>query len=164
MKANDLYVLLGTNLGEREQNLKLAREKIQEKIGIISSQSSIYETSAWGKTDQPNFLNQVILIKTFLEPSEILSKTQAIEIEFGRIKNQHWGERIIDIDILYYSKKIVNTENLKIPHQFIQDRRFTLEPLVEIAPNFIHPVLRKKNLELLEGCVDNCEVWRFCGK
>jgi 2-amino-4-hydroxy-6-hydroxymethyldihydropteridine diphosphokinase len=164
MKSTDLYLLLGTNLGERELNLQMARTKIQEGIGLIASLSSIYETLAWGKTDQPNFLNQVIVVKTSLQPSEVLSKTQTIEIELGRIKNEHWGERIIDIDILYYSKKIVNHKNLKIPHPHIQDRRFTLEPLVEISPDFLHPILKKTNIELLRNCTDKLSVSKLSEK
>ena len=161
MKVNNLYLLLGTNLGERNQNLKNALAKIEEKIGVITSLSSIYETAAWGKTDQPNFLNQAICVKTSLKPLEVLAQTQKIENVLGRTKTEHWGERIIDIDILYFADKIFETENLQIPHPFIQSRRFTLIPLTEIAAEFIHPKLKKTNAKLLEICEDFGEVWQF---
>lgn len=154
----EIYILLGTNLGDRQANLSTAKTQILQKIGPILTESKIYETAAWGLTDQPNFLNQVIEIETKLSPSVLLKTILAIEKKMGRIRTQKWGERLIDIDILYFGKEVINQENLKIPHPYLQERRFTLVPLVEVAPDFEHPVLLKSNNELLEICTDNSNV------
>lgn len=153
-----IYILLGTNLGDRQANLSTAKTQILQKIGPILTESKIYETAAWGLTDQPNFLNQVIEIETKLSPSVLLKTILAIEKKMGRIRTQKWGERLIDIDILYYGKEVINQENLKIPHPYLQERRFTLVPLAQVAPEFKHPVLLKSNIELLEICTDNSNV------
>lgn len=154
----EIYILLGTNLGDRQANLSTAKTQILQKIGPILTESKIYETAAWGLTDQPNFLNQVIEIETKLSPSVLLKTILAIEKKMGRIRTQKWGERLIDIDILYFGKEVINQENLKIPHPYLQERRFTLVPLAEVAPEFKHPVLLKSNNELLEICTDNSNV------
>lgn len=152
------YLLLGTNLGDKKANLSKARGFITRAIGNISNASSIYETAAWGKTDQPSFLNQVVQVATDLSPLQVLEKIEEIEKCLGRERIEKWGERIIDIDILYYEKQVIDIENLQIPHTGIPNRRFTLIPLVEIAANFVHPVLELSNQQLLERCEDDLQV------
>ena len=119
------HILLGGNLGNRKENLNQAKKHIQKIIGSIVSESSIYETKAWGVEDQPNFLNQVILVETTLSPQTVLSENLQIEKVLGRVRHQKWHERTIDIDILYAEDLILNEDNLKIPHPFIQERKFT---------------------------------------
>ena len=153
-----IYLLLGSNQGDRMLHLSSAREAISEKIGSIVRVSSIHESSAWGLQNQPDFLNQVIEIESQLVPFELLSKIQQVEIQLGRVRFEKWGPRIIDIDILYYGDKIVQTEVLSIPHLGIPARRFTLEPLNELAPDFVHPVIKKTNAELLSICNDSLQV------
>ncbi len=155
------YLLLGSNLGNRMQVLENAASHIKNKIGDISVYSSIYETLAWGIEDQPAFLNQVVKINTVLKPQELLITINAIEKDLGRVRHQKWGERLIDIDILYYDTIIINTENLKIPHPEIANRRFTLIPLVEIAPNLEHSILGNTQTELLAICKDELEVRKY---
>ncbi len=139
-----VYLLLGSNLGNREQILAKAIKIIDEKIGAIISQSKNYETKAWGKTDQPDFLNTAIVITTNLMPIQVLEQTQAIEEKLGRVRIEKWGARLIDIDIIFYGQEIIDIpHHLHIPHPLVQERVFALEPLAEIAPDFIHPILEK---------------------
>ncbi len=156
-----IYLLLGTNLGDRAANLAHCKNNITHQIGDITRMSSIYESDAWGITDQPGFLNQVIGVETILSPMQLLDAIGNIEDELGRIRKRKWGERIIDIDILYFHDKVVATKRLKIPHPQIQHRRFTLAPLAEIIPQSIHPVLQKSQQALLEACVDDLTVRRL---
>lgn len=154
----DIYILLGSNLGDRKSILTKASEKIRQKAGKIIASSALYETAAWGITDQPAFINQVLHIETALSPKELLVVCNDIENELGRVRKVKWGARIIDIDILYYEKVIMDTKVLTIPHPFLQERRFTMEPLSEVAPDFTHPVFRKTNKDLLNECPDKLEV------
>lgn len=158
MKINQVYLGLGSNLGNRQENLDLACQRISENIGAIVAQSSIYETAAWGLTEQDDFLNQVICISTRYKAPEVLAKILAVEQSMGRIREVKWGARIIDIDILYYNTDIIKLSNLTIPHPFIKDRRFVLVPLAEVAPDFIHPCLQQTNATLLANCADTSEV------
>ena len=139
MKANQIYLHTGTNLGDREANLKRANERIMEEIGPIEKASRVYRTKAWGITDQPDFLNQALLVSTHLSPFELLEKIQEIERRMGRVREIKWGERIIDIDILFYNDEIIDTENLTIPHPYLHYRNFVLLPLMDIAPGLLHP-------------------------
>jgi 2-amino-4-hydroxy-6-hydroxymethyldihydropteridine diphosphokinase len=154
----ELFILLGTNLGDRNTNLQQAISELEVKIGKILTQSKIYQTAAWGITDQPDFLNQVLHIETKLKPQKVLEIILSIEKKMGRVRLQKWGARLIDIDILYYGMKIINETDLIIPHPFLQERMFTLKPLAEIAPNFIHPVFNKSNTVLMEESKDQTKV------
>ncbi|WP_338873304.1 2-amino-4-hydroxy-6-hydroxymethyldihydropteridine diphosphokinase [Spirosoma sp. SC4-14] len=155
------FLLLGANLGNRIQTLQRAVGLIAERVGSVTQQSSWYETAPWGVTDQPAYVNQVIAVETDLKPDALLEQTQAIEQQLGRVRFEKWGARLIDIDILYYDQEIVLTKSLTIPHPYLHQRRFTLVPLAEIAPNFEHPVLQKTSRELLAVCEDESEVVIF---
>lgn len=161
MKHNKVFLGLGSNLGNREENLLKAQKLIDKKVGKVHSKSSIYETAAWGITEQNAFLNQVLEIETVFSPDAVLHLLLKIEKNMGRIREIKWGERSIDIDVLYYNNEIISTENLVVPHPFIQERKFVLVPLCEIAPVFIHPKLKQSNLELLEKCQDSGEIVVF---
>src|ERR1051326_301092 len=147
---NNVYLLLGSNEGERGKNLSHAAELIREMAGEIVKCSSVYETDAWGKEDTAPFLNRVLLVRTELRAREILEKVLSIEHRMGRLRAEKWEQRIIDIDILFYNEEIIDEKDLKIPHPFIQERKFTLVPMVELAPDLLHPVLKKTMIELLD--------------
>ena len=151
---NKVYLLLGTNLGDKKDNILKACEKISNSCGYLVAQSLIYETSPWGIEAQPVFYNKVIAIETINSAQKLLENLQTIELEMGRVREIKWGERIIDIDILYFNNEIVSNENLIIPHPEIQNRRFTLVPLCEIAADYKHPLLKLSNQQLLDNCED----------
>ena len=153
-----IHLLLGTNLGDRVASLQEVKRQIGDRIGLMVRESAIYETAAWGKHDQPDFLNQCIELHTGLSPSEVLETTQTIERSLGRTSSKKWAARIIDIDILFIDDLVINEEYLKIPHPYIQQRRFTLTPLAEIAPKKTHPVIGIAIQELLDQCTDPLEV------
>lgn len=155
-----VYLLLGTNMGDRLQLLADARTQIQASCGSIVQQSAIYETAAWGLEDQPDFLNMVVNIQTYLSPLDLLHATQKIENSLGRQRHIKWGQRTLDIDILLYGSSVIELPNLTIPHPFLQKRRFTLAPLAEIAVNIIHPVLHQSTAQLLAACTDPLPVYR----
>ncbi len=155
------YLLLGANLGDRAVTFHQAISLIAERIGPVIQQSGLYETAPWGVTAQPAFLNQVLAIETRLEPEAVLTQTQAIEQELGRVRLEKWGARLIDIDLLYFDQLVLQTDRLTIPHPYLHQRRFTLVPLVEIASDFVHPVLTKTNAMLLAECEDEGEVAPF---
>jgi 2-amino-4-hydroxy-6-hydroxymethyldihydropteridine diphosphokinase len=157
----DIFLLLGSNVGDSYNNLRTAIKYIQTDAGVIRQQSSIYRTKAWGKIDQPDFLNQVIQIETTLLPQELLDSVLEIEKKMGRVRKDRWGPRIIDIDILFYNQVIVNFPKLIIPHPEIAARRFTLSPLDELAPDFLHPLLNKTIKELFTECTDALPVERL---
>jgi 2-amino-4-hydroxy-6-hydroxymethyldihydropteridine diphosphokinase len=161
MKKETAFLLLGANLGDRKSNLEKAAQLIEKRIGIIIARSALYETKPWGKTDQPDFLNQVLLLETEQTPENILKSALTIELDMGRIRKEKWGARLIDIDLLYVGDQILNSENLTLPHPGIAQRRFVLEPLAELAPDFIHPVLNKSHRQLLTECVDTLIVNRI---
>ena len=156
-----IYLLLGTNLGDRESHLADAAKRLNDRGIQVLRSSSIYETAAWGIEDQPGFLNQVLEVVTVLDPAELLKAILEIEQDMGRIRVRKWGERLIDIDILYYHDQVIDTEPLKVPHPGIPNRRFTLVPLVELDAKGLHPILRKSQELLLEECTDPLEVKVF---
>jgi len=155
---NTAYLLIGGNLGNRKENLLTAISLIVEQCGSLTKSSSVYETEAWGKTDQPSFLNQALEISTSFNARQLLRRILKIEKAMGRIRKEKLGPRIIDIDILLYGNEIHDLRFLKIPHPEMQNRRFVLVPLAEINSALQHPVLKKTIAELLEECPDNLEV------
>lgn len=154
-----LYILLGGNLGDKQQFFSEARTLLSKQLGPITAQSAIYETEPWGFESKDMFWNQALEIETALSPAEVLYKTQLIERELGRIRKANLYEsRVIDIDILFYADQIVQTETLAVPHPRIQERKFALVPLCEIAPELIHPVFLKSIRQLLDECRDSLKV------
>jgi 2-amino-4-hydroxy-6-hydroxymethyldihydropteridine diphosphokinase len=152
------YILLGSNLGDRRKYIASAISEICATLGTVELSSSLYETASWGKHDQPDFLNQVIEIKTNHNPKDLLAGILKIEIDLGRKRIEKWGSRIIDIDILLYGDQVVDEPELNIPHPFLAFRRFCLMPLNEIAPKFVHPILKKTIQELLFELSDDLFV------
>jgi len=155
---NSVYLLIGGNLGKRIENLVVAKSFIEKDIGKIIKASSVYETAAWGITEQPDFLNQVLLIKTKLAAEKMMGLIHFIENKMGRIRSQKNASRTIDIDILFFNDEIINRTNLIIPHPEIQNRRFVLVPLNEIASGLIHPVFKQSIKNLLSTTNDKLEV------
>ena len=155
---NEVYLQLGSNIGDRLDNLDQSIKIIIERIGNVLEKSSVYESTPWGVENQRNFLNQVIFVKSNFDPYTILDLVLQIEKDMGRIRIEKWGERIIDIDILFIDDLIIESENLCIPHEFIAKRKFVLQPMCEIAPVFIHPKLNKTISQLLEECIDDEKV------
>jgi 2-amino-4-hydroxy-6-hydroxymethyldihydropteridine diphosphokinase len=152
------YLLTGANLGNPLDTLQKANEILEEKVGEILQKSKIYRTAAWGKTDQPDFLNQVIKISTLLEPHKLMQTILDIELQMGRKREEKYGPRIIDIDILFYDDLVIDEPHLSIPHPRIRERRFVLEPLHEIEPNLVHPVFHQTIHQILMDCTDPLEV------
>jgi len=156
---NQVYLLTGGNLNDRFYLLNKARELIANNIGICFKKSSIYESEPWGFDSEQNFLNQVLIVTTELSPIEVLNECQKIEKELGRIReSENYASRTMDIDILFYNNEIITEPLLKVPHEHLHKRRFTLEPLVELTPDFIHPLLNKSLKEILENCSDISNV------
>jgi 2-amino-4-hydroxy-6-hydroxymethyldihydropteridine diphosphokinase len=149
-----VFLLLGSNEGNRKLYLQQAAEKIMEQVGKIIRASAMYETQAWGKTDEADYLNQVLILETDLQPRVLLDVILQAELELGRRRGVKWGARTIDIDILFYDKEVINEPRLTVPHPELQNRRFTMEPLAEIAPDFVHPVLLKNMLQLKNDLKD----------
>jgi 2-amino-4-hydroxy-6-hydroxymethyldihydropteridine diphosphokinase len=165
MNRAELVLLLGSNAGDRKAVLEQAITEIEAKLGSVLSRSSLYETKAWG-FDGDDFLNQVIIVSSSFSALECLEKTQSIEKQLGRHKKSQKGiyeNRLIDIDILFLGAQILELEYLSIPHPRIAERRFTLAPLEELIPDFVHPKLNKKVRELLIDCEDQTEVKKLNG-
>jgi len=161
-----VYLLLGSNLGNSIEIMKLAILQIEKRIGNILSKSSYYETEPWGFSHEQQFINQVICIETTLLPFDLLNKLFDIENELGRVRSNKDGyeARIIDIDILFYGSLIIDELNLQIPHPRMHLRKFTLIPLAEINNNLLHPVLNKTTKELLDICEDTLVVKKIIEK
>ena len=158
---NKAFLLLGSNMGNKTENIQQALDNISQASVDIFLRSSLYETEPWGVKEQATFLNQVISVETTMQAHDLLSIILDIEKKLGRKRIVKWGERIIDIDIIYFNNDIIVTKDLKVPHPEIQNRKFTLVPLVEIAPDYLHPVLNIKNEELLKRCSDVSVVKKY---
>jgi 2-amino-4-hydroxy-6-hydroxymethyldihydropteridine diphosphokinase len=156
------FLGIGTNLGDREANLKQAITLIDENIGKVLKSSSVYETEPWGFKTEDEFLNLVLKVETILTPSGLLGRILMIESLLGRVRNEkRYSSRLIDIDILLYEDMIIDEESLKIPHPLLHERKFVLVPLCEIEGEMIHPVLKNSFTELLEVCKDKSEVKKY---
>ncbi len=157
-----LFLLLGGNLGNKKQLFAKVLEMIASDVGTITSQSAFYETEPWGFESDDLFWNQVIVVETSLPPMQLLEQTQQIEAGLGRVRHaQQYVSRLIDLDLLFYDQLIFRHPKLEIPHPRIAERRFVLEPLSEIAPNFLHPVLNKTVAQLLAECPDQLAVTKL---
>ncbi len=158
---NVAYLSLGSNEGNRMQWMQKAMVLLTENCGRIIAQSSVYETAAWGVQDQSDFLNMVIELETKHTPEELLEEIHNIENQLGRQRNIKWGPRTLDIDILLFNEEIIKIPELTIPHPYLGQRLFTLKPLSEIAPGYIHPLLNKSVIEMLKECPDDLAVTRY---
>ena len=145
-----IYIALGTNLGERLENLRTAIQSIPPEIHVLE-ESHIYETPPWGYEDQPAFLNMVLKAETDLEPGALLEYLKQLEVELGRKQNFRWGQRLIDLDILFYDDLVIDPPPLVIPHPRLHERTFVLIPLADVAAEYMHPVFGKFVWELLLG-------------
>ncbi|HEY1025967.1 MAG TPA: 2-amino-4-hydroxy-6-hydroxymethyldihydropteridine diphosphokinase [Sphingobacteriaceae bacterium] len=154
----DVYLMLGSNLGDRKAFLLEACKQIAERIGMIVSSSSLYETASWGRSDQPDYINQAVHLRTSLTALEVLNRALAIEAGLGRERLEKWDARVIDIDVLFYGTSIIEQPGLIIPHPHLHKRAFVLFPLREIAPSLIHPVLKTTITELCNNLADNSSV------
>jgi len=148
-KKEQIFLSLGSNLGDREANLKLVLSELPPEVEVIK-ESSIYQTEPWGFMDQPDFLNQVLSVKTALAPHDLLIYVKNIELKIGREPSFRFGPRLVDIDILFYSQEIIEDETLDIPHPRICERAFVLIPLMEIAPDLIYPGTDRKVSDFLK--------------
>lgn len=157
-----VYLGLGSNKGERISFIEKAVAEIESLPGTeIFIKSDIYETEPWGNTEQDDYLNTVIGIRTEIAAEDLLFELKRIEKQIGRMGNKKWSEREIDIDILFYGNEIIENENMTVPHGQIENRRFVLVPMNEIAPDHIHPVFKKSISELLGSTTDNLKVFKY---
>ncbi|RMG85974.1 MAG: 2-amino-4-hydroxy-6-hydroxymethyldihydropteridine diphosphokinase [Bacteroidetes bacterium] len=157
-EIKSIWLLTGSNLGDRQACLERAARDIQVTIGRLVRASALYETEAWGVENQPDYYNQALEIWTALPPTEVLARLHEIEHNLGRVRQTRWGSRVIDIDLLFYAGEIVDTPELQVPHPRIQKRNFVLVPMAEIAPDLIHPIFKKTIKTLLEESDDPCKV------
>lgn len=153
-----VYLLTGSNMGDRAQQLSEAIRLLNIHAGSVVQQSSVYQTEAWGKEGLPAHLNQALLLNTSLEPSALLKVIHEIEASLGRIRTEKWGVRMIDIDIIFFGDTIINQPDLIIPHPLMQERNFVLLPLCELAPDFIHPLFKKPLKVLLQQSSDTLKA------
>lgn len=158
MPVHKVYILTGSNQGQRKRFLQKAIDEIKKQCGSIVNTSSIYETAAWGNTQQAAFLNQVIITQTKFSPDELMQELLHIETGLGRIRTGKYGPRTIDLDILFYDELIYHSAIVTLPHPAIQERKFVLIPLAELSPRKIHPVYKKSIAVLLRECADTLEV------
>ncbi len=158
---NTLFLQLGSNLGDREQLIKDAMNLINEKIGKVVSTSKIYESDPWRVDGQKNYLNQILEVHSSLSAEDSLKVLQDIENELGRVRLEKWGERLIDIDIIFFNNDIIETTDLCIPHKHMHERNFVLIPLNEIAAAYMHPKYNKTVAVLLEESKDTENVVEY---
>jgi 2-amino-4-hydroxy-6-hydroxymethyldihydropteridine diphosphokinase len=158
---SEVYLIIGGNQGDRESIFENTLMLISERVGTITNRSGIYESESWG-FDSPSFWNQVFIVDTRLPPLELLNTVLDIETELGRKRDNpgKYCARVIDIDILFYNRDIIEEPNLIVPHPLISKRRFVLVPLAEVTPDYIHPVTNKTILQMLEVCKDKLDVKR----
>jgi 2-amino-4-hydroxy-6-hydroxymethyldihydropteridine diphosphokinase len=149
-----LVLLLGSNIGDKSRNLMRAMERLDAMFGIPLEVSSVMETPPWGKTDQDSFLNMALVYSSNIKPAVLLDSILNLEIDLGRVRQEKWGPRLIDIDIIFYGNMVYQSDVLEIPHPYMHQRKFVLEPLMEIIPDFVHPLLEKKVSVLLQDLVE----------
>jgi 2-amino-4-hydroxy-6-hydroxymethyldihydropteridine diphosphokinase len=154
MDMNTIFLQLGSNLGDRELLLKDAITAIKNSVGDVVAFSKVYESTPWRVEGQENYLNQILKVRTILSADEVLSSVLDIEKQLGRIRLEKWGERLIDIDIIFYNDSIIETPELCVPHKHLHERMFVLTPLHNIAPQMVHPKYNKTVEELLKICKD----------
>ncbi len=159
---NIVFLGIGTNLGNREINLKEAFARIEEHIGPVLKSSTVYETEPWGFQSGDEFLNMVVKVETKLNPTGLLERILMIESLLGRVRGEkQYSSRVIDIDILLYEGMVIDEKSLKIPHPMMHERKFVLVPLCEIEPELVHPVLNKSVASLLKTCKDKSNVKKY---
>lgn len=158
---NRIYLSLGSNMNHPEKQLLQARKEVNRRVGKVLRYSSIYQTAAWGKTDQPDFLNQVLIADTLHTAQEVMQALLGIEKEMGRIRTEKNAPRVIDIDILFYNHDVISQNDLQVPHPQVPNRRFVLVPLNELSPGFHHPASGKSIHQLLLECTDPLDVKKF---
>jgi 2-amino-4-hydroxy-6-hydroxymethyldihydropteridine diphosphokinase len=151
------YLSLGGNLGNTIEIFLNSMEILTKKVGKITQISSLYQTAAWGPIPQNDFINQVIEVETKLSAPELMDILLEIELQQGRVRQERWGPRTLDLDIIFFGEQLISTENLEIPHPRMEDRKFVLIPMVEINPNLIHPISRKSIRQILLECKDECD-------
>lgn len=161
MQSKQVVLIIGGNLDDRMALIDQCRKMLDDVLGTASLNSAVYESEAWGGKSSGNYLNQVLVYETDFSPMEILDEIHSIEKQMGRDRIKKWGNRTMDVDILFIADEIIDTDLLSVPHPYLHLRRFALTPLAEILPDHKHPIIHKTILELLEGCPDNSKVWKF---
>ena len=151
---NIVFLQLGSNLGDRELLLQDAIVAIEERVGEMIEKSKVYESTPWRSEGQKNYLNQILKVKTELQADDVLSTILDVEKNLGRLRLEKWGERLIDIDIIFFNDSIIETAELCVPHKHMHERMFVLTPLHNIAPEMVHPKYNKTVDELLKTCTD----------
>lgn len=158
---NKAILLIGGNLGDRTRHLQQAVEQINAQIGKVEKTSAIYETAAWGHVKQPDYLNQALLVTTELDAITLIHTVLETERQIGRVRQEKWGARVIDIDIIFFNDNVINLPELQVPHPRMQLRNFVLVPVAEIVPGWQHPVLHKDVKTLLAACTDTLPARKF---
>lgn len=158
MSMEDIYLITGSNQGERWETLMAAKAELEEGVGPLVAESAVYETAPWGKTDQPAFLNQVLHFRASILPADLLQLCLRIERKHGRKRRVQWDARTLDIDILFFGQQVIIEEDLIVPHPHLHERRFVLEPMNSLASEWIHPVMNLSVRRLLELCNDKLPV------